>query len=126
VLFKIKINFNPKLITKAVTIIKQGKLKINYVAEILLKPTQTIAVKKISFVFTPKEILKGFVTITIKQPMVFVSKAIQKATTHIAGGKLVLILNATPASYFTLGHFDPSSLGTLDSLTLGDMDYVLV
>lgn len=124
VAFKIGIVLSPTFALKFITTINLRRIKIIVSqTKLITSITQTINARRIKFVFTMKERLKAISTISLRLRMTPVSKAIQKVISTITIKKITI--NAIPvlAQFFTLGYYDPQTLGDLDTLTLGEMDY---
>lgn len=122
--FKIPITFVPKLIGKLVTVInlKRVRLVISQM-KLITKITQTISLKRVRLTFNLKQIMQFVTTVFIRNPISFAMSTRQKLISTMKTGILRVIVDPTLAVFFTLGDFDPDTLLTLDSLTLGDMDY---
>lgn len=91
--------------------------------KLIVKLTQTISLRRVRLVISVKERVSNLLTILGRLRITAVSSARQKLVTSIIIRKIVLTIDPTLAIFFTLGDFDPDTLGTLDVLTLGEMDY---
>lgn len=105
--------------------VKKIRLVISQV-KLITKITQTINSKTIKLLTTFRQRMKAISIIYLRNPMGFVSKARQKIVSIIAEGKLTISTSPVFVILYTLGHWDVETLLTLDSMTLGDMDYTIV
>lgn len=104
--------------------LKRIRLLISQI-KLIVNPSQTISLRRIKITYFARERLSNFLTIFARLRMNPNYSARQKLATNIIIKKIILNIDPTLAEFFTLGYFDPSTLGTLDSLTLGDMDYTI-
>lgn len=124
--FTIRQIITPTFAVKASSIINLRKVKLVISqVKLITKITQTINLRKIKLNMTMKEIGKLVITMYGRVRIGFVSKAIQKASSSIIIKKVQILATPILATFYTLGNFDPDTLGTLDVLTLGDMDYTI-
>jgi hypothetical protein len=105
-------------------ILKKVKLSISQV-KLTGKIFSTFYIKRIKLNIIFREIGKILFSIRNKITIGFVSKAIQKVNSPVTLKKVKLNFTAILATFFTLGYYDPSTLLTLDSKTLAQMDYVV-
>jgi hypothetical protein len=98
-------------------VISQVKLRINL--------TEIFNLKQIRLVTTLKARVKAVATITQRLIIGFTSKAIQKVISNIILKKIVFSFSPTLATFYTLGYFDPSTLATMDTETLEELDYLI-
>lgn len=102
--------------------LKKIRLIISQV-KLTVKPTQTINLRRVRITYSIRERITNTITILSRIGILAVSSARQKLVSNIIIKKIVLTITPTLAQFSTLGQFDPDTLGTLDVLTLGDMDY---
>lgn len=121
----IVITILPQFSMKMVTSIRAGKLNVTAVLRQTGQLVTTLTLKKITLVAIANEIGKLVTDIAFLSPLIFVSSAIQKLIVPLKTGKLSLLITPTLASFFLLGTFDPTTLGTQDVKTLGAMDYTV-
>lgn len=123
--FKIPITFISSAIAKIVTTINLRRVKITISQTKLIGKIVTgISLRKVRLNFSMKERGKIVTTIYGRIRISFPTKAIQKIVAGINLRKVVLTIVPTIATFFTLGYYDPSTLATMDTETLGDLDYV--
>jgi len=121
----IVITFVPKFTTKMVTNINLRKIKLVISQmKLIANMTQTISLRTVKINYTMRDIMKFVTTIYIRNPITFISSGIQKITSTMNTGILGIDFNPTLANFFTLGDNDPDTLGTMDTETWGDLDYV--
>ena len=120
----IKITYLMKSIMKMITFLNLRKIKITISKTTLIgKIVSAINLKKIKLIIIAKIRTKIISVIYYRLKFSFVSKARQKLISIIKTGKLSFVLTPVLATFFTLSVYDPQTLGTLDTLTLGQMDF---
>jgi hypothetical protein len=113
------------MIFSSTIIIKRVRLTISSV-KFTEKPVATIKGGIVRLAYTIKESLKITYALEILGQIIdFGMSLIQKANTTIVQ-QMPLSATMLLASFNTLGMFEVIDLGTLDSETLGDMDYTVV
>jgi hypothetical protein len=120
---KIIIDYIASFISYATVVLYIKSIKSSYIASYIYNQVQIINNKTIKAVYAISEIMNAASTINIKNTIVFISNAIQYATTIIDNKKISIIANPTIAVFFTLGDHDSSALSVLDPKTLGALDY---
>lgn len=93
--------------------------------KLIQKVTQTISLKTIKMIYIMKMSMKTTVIIYVRSPITFVSKLRGKIFTVISAGKVRMLATMVMGQIFPLSIYDPQTLGTLDTATLGSMDYIL-
>lgn len=121
--FRIGFITSPQISVQAVTnlIIKRIRIIISQV-KLIANITQTINAKKISFVINFRQIVSNTLLVPFKLGITAISSARQKIVSTILIKKVVITASPTLATFFSLGYYDPETLGDLDGLTLGEMD----
>lgn len=120
---KIAISYIMSLISNAITYINLKTIRISYIPSFIANLTQTINNKTIKIIYSISERMNFVTTINIRNTILFVSNAVQNVITIMHNGKIHIIANPTIAVFFTLGTYDPSTLTTLDTSTLGALDH---
>lgn len=121
-------------------------VRIEFLSKAIVNATQSLRVKKISIVSLMKMISKNYPVIRVKKIKMLLSMRLailfdflmnENISLNIIttiGQRLVLPLtikkigisaDPTLAEFYTLGQYDPDTLGTMDLLTLGELDYTL-
>ena len=123
---KLNIGFVMSLANRVFSTISLRKIRmVISQVKLITSITQAISSRRVKLAFIVRERMKAVVSVVIKHPILFVSKARQKLVSAIKEGFLHISWVMTLATFFSLGDFDPDTLGTLDVLTLGDMDYTV-
>ena len=122
---KIRLTFIPSFMVKPSLTINSRRIRLLLSSRLITRMTQTISSRRIRLNFSMKEIQKAATTISAKHPMVFFIRSRQRIMTTINNGKLRVLVSPTIAQFFNLGTYDPQTLGTLDTKTLAQMDYVI-
>jgi hypothetical protein len=122
--FKITLTFSPKFLIGFVSIINLRRIKL-IISQMKLRVsiTQTINARRVRILYIMKERASLSLINYIRLRITATTKAIQKAITNIIIKKVTITAVPILAQFFTLGYYDPQTLGTLDVLTLGQMDY---
>jgi len=121
---KLPITFVASLTTKLATTINVKRIRlIISKTSLIQKITQTISSRTIKTIMVMKLRQKLVTIISQKHPLLFSPKLRQRLGTTINNGILSLVMSPIVAIFFTLGDFDPDTLLTMDSQTLGELDY---
>lgn len=120
---RITITILPQFTTQMFTTINVKKVVVVALMKLSGNIVSTINTGRNTLTARASEIGKLFVDMVSYHPIVFISSAIQKITLTLMGGRLGLTISPILASFFILGDYDPTTLGTQDVKTLGAMDY---
>jgi hypothetical protein len=121
----INITFVSSAIVSSFSTITLKKIKLVSATKLIGKIVSTINLKRIRLNIVAREIGKIIAIINIRNRIGFVSKAVQKSISTIILKKIKFTFTAILATFFTLGTYDPSTLATMDTETLGDLDYIV-
>ena len=121
----INITFIPKMSTKIFSTLTIKKVKIISSTKLIESVLYTLNLKRISLVCSIKERLKAIVTFTSMVAIDFSMRMRQKLVTTIYQGLLGISFEPILAKFYLLSDFDLDTLADVDSLTLGDMDYII-
>lgn len=121
----IRLTIVSKLSTKLFSNISIKKIRIISTTKLIESLSPILNIKKVSFLYTIKERLQAFSTIYSGVTIEFSMRMRQKLATTLNQGILSMSLNPLLAKLFLLLDFDLDTLFDVDSLTLGDMDYIL-
>lgn len=125
--FKIPITFVTSAIANVFTNIRLRRIQITISpVKLIGKLVTTINLRRVRLNFSMKETGKIYTTIYGRVRLNLVTKAIQKIVTSINLRRINIAFDPTIAQFFTLGVYDPDTLGDWDAATLGQMDYVEV
>lgn len=121
-------------------------IRVEFLSTAIANATQSLRVKRVKIVSLMKMIFKNYPVITVKKIKMVLNMRLailfdMLLNEHISlsmistiGQRLVLPLSIkkvrisadpTLAEFYTLGQYDPDTLGTMDLLTLGELDYTL-
>lgn len=117
------------IISVGTRIISTISLKINLVfseLKLIANIVQTIDDRNIGFIVSISQRLRSIVTIVQHHPILFPLKALLRMITIISEGFSHIGFTIILANFYNLAFFDPNDLGTLDSQTLGQMDYTVL
>jgi len=121
---RIRLTFSPVFAVGLFSTISLRRVRLLFSQmKLITKITQTISLRRIRITYIFRQKMASFVTIFSRIRMTIISSARQKLVSSIIIKKITLAITPTLAQFFTLGDYDPDTLGTLDTLTLGDMDY---
>ena len=123
---KITIGWNMKFIFKEFIVNSLHEIKLNIGTLYLsTKSSQTI-LSSIHNNFIAKLIYRLEQTIEMKIGLVYTFRQIKRATSEILIKKIQINFLMLLVSLNALGDYDPDALSTLDSETLGDLDYIIL
>lgn len=123
---KIKLTFVSTAIMQFVSTINLKRIRMTISQmKLITKITQTINLKRIRLVIVIRERLNAVAVFNQKTRLSFISKAIQKVVSIIILKKIKLTFVPTLATFFSLGYYDPQTLLTMDTQTLGSLDYII-
>ena len=123
---KINIDYVMSLFMKVTQtlIVKRVRILISKV-KLITTITQTLNIKKLRLVLIFGKLLK--ITINPKQHIDIIAYSVlrQKIVSIVNMKKLKLVTSVILATFYPLSTYDPQTLLTLDTETLGEMDYVI-
>ena len=120
---RINIEIVPSLISKLFTTVKGGIIRNSYTMKIQQKVTQVISARRVKVSYVMKQRMKNVIADTMKIPIVFSLRERQKVQTLIKTGILSISIIPILALFYTLGDYDPDTIGSMDATTLGDLDF---
>jgi len=117
-------SFTPSFQMVFSIIMRSRTIKLtSMIMRLITRPLQSINSRRVKIVYSLRERLKATLPITILDTSsVFVSLR-QKLVSTIVLKRIKATYSPTLATFFILGFFDPQTLATLDTETLGEMDY---
>ena len=122
---RIEITFAASLRGKLLSTINVKRIRI-LLSQVKLRVsiTQTINSKRITASYTFRQLLKAVTIASLRNPLTFISSARQKLITILSSKTVRILTDPILATFYILGNYDPDTLGTMDTETLGDLDYL--
>jgi hypothetical protein len=124
---KFNISFVPTMQIRSTSdiILKKIKMAISRV-NFIVKETSSVSIKRIKISIIVKEIGKVIFPITLRKIGISaIARLNQKVSTPVGLKKIKFVFTGVYGTFYRLSVYDPQTLGTLDTKTLGEMDFTV-
>ena len=120
---KLQLDFIMTAISEKSLDLNLANVELGFIFEFIESLTVSLGLSNLDFAFSFFETLNASGNIDIKLQNGFLPTETLKASAPFVNPTVDMQADATLGQFNALGEFDPDTLGTLDILTLGEMDF---